>query len=267
MSLFTERDYKRVLQAKISENDSERGYKALLAEAAGMQPSFLSQILHSHVHPTPDHAAGMAAFWKLTADEQEYFMELVNLARASSDRLKAIIEARLERLRKKSENLAIRFKKKSAMEEEQQALYYSSWHFSAIHILLTIPEFQSANAIARRLEVPEAFVQSCLEKMQAMGLVEARPQQKWGVSKLDIHLPKGSPLTSINHANWRQRAVTDSQVRRQGSVHYTAVHSLSLKDFEEIKARLLQMIDQSRAIVAPSKEEDLACITLDWFWV
>jgi hypothetical protein len=48
-------------------------------------------------------------------------------------------------------------------------------------------------------------------------------------------------------------------------LHYTAVHSLSQADFHKIREQLLGMLDRTRAIIAPSAEEDLACLTVDWF--
>ena len=266
MSLYNEIDYKMVIQKKIEENSLARGYKTQLALAAGCQKSFLSQVLHSHIHLTPDHAMGLTVFWGLLPDERDYFLELVQKDRASSRSLKELSASRLQEIRRRNQDLATRFQKTKPIEEAQQALYYSSWHWSAIHIMLTIPVFSYSHAIASRLLLPEAFVIQCLENLQQMRLV-VKQGKKWRVTQNDIHLPQDSPLTAMNHGNWRNRAVADAQMRSPGNVHYTALHSLSRKDFDVIKGILLSALDKSRQIVKPSSEEELACICVDWFSV
>lgn len=264
MNLFTQTDYKAVLHAQITKHGDERGYRSQLAEAAGCQLSFLSQALHSHVHLTPDHAAGLAEYWGFDSDERDYFLELVNLARAGSRVLKGILSKRLGEIRERHENLARRYKKADTARPEDQAHYYSSWHLSAIHILLTIPEFRDVQPIAKRLGLPVAVVQESLERLSKMGLA-VRRKSEWHPGESDIHLPKHSVLTSMNHSNWRARAVLDAYKQDGAGIHYTAVHSLSRADFEKIKEMVLKFLDDTRAVVRPSKEEELACMTLDWF--
>lgn len=266
MSPFLHRDYKEFLKAQVQANRSQRGYRSLLAEAAGCQLSFLSQVLHSHVHLTPDHAAGLAKFWGLDADERDYFLELVHLARASSRTLKEIQTKRLEELRKKREDLAQRFKKETALNLEHQAQYYASWHLSAIHVILTIPEFQTPEAIARRLALPRAAVQEALEKLARMELA-TRKGERWEAIPKDIHLARSSAFTSMNHMNWRNRAVLSSSRADPKSLHYTAVHSLSHEDFETLRDMILKFLDRVRDTVRPSPEEELACFAVDWFVV
>ncbi len=266
MNLFNLNDYKEVLRQKIQENEALRGYKTQLAAAAGCQKSFLSQVIHQHIHITPDHALGLALFWEFTPDQRDYFMELVQRDRAGSPALRELAEKRLQEIRRRNQDLATRFQKEKPIEEAQQALYYSSWHWSAVHILLTIPNFRTASAIAKRLQLPEPFVTQCLENLERMGLIQPSGKS-WTVTRMDIHLPQDSPLTAMNHGNWRNRAVSDSQMRTPGNVHYTALHSLSRKDFEALQGMILGFIDQTRKVVAPSPEEELACFCLDWFRV
>ncbi|MBI3558478.1 MAG: DUF4423 domain-containing protein [Deltaproteobacteria bacterium] len=266
MSLFHTTDYKEVLRKKIEENPGERAYKSSLAAAAGCQLSFLSQVLHAEVQLTPDHAMGLAVHWGLNEDEREYFMGLVQHSRAGSKLLKSALEKKLDAIRARQENLSQRYKKPSLSPGERETLYYSAWHWSAIHILITIPRFQSASAIAERLSLPQSVVEQALITLESMGLALKRGKH-WVASQADIHLPKESLLNSIHHANWRNRAISDSQTRSKESIHYTAIHSLSRADFEQVKGLILNLIDSTRKIVGPSKEEELISVCLDCFKV
>jgi hypothetical protein len=49
------------------------------------------------------------------------------------------------------------------------------------------------------------------------------------------------------------------------SVHYTVVQSLSKVDFERVKQRLLELIQETARISGPSKEEKLMCLACDFF--
>jgi uncharacterized protein (TIGR02147 family) len=265
-NIFSYLEYKEVIRAQVSANREERGYIAKLADAAGCQRSFLSQALHSTVHLTPDHAMGLALFWNLSELEREYFMELVLFNRSGSKQFRKISEEKLKRLREQSENIGLRLKKVSPLEEAAQLRFYSAWHASAIHILLTIPEFQTISALARRLAVSEFLVSDCLSMLQQMGLAEQR-EGRWSAAHSDMHLSKDSPIAWLHHSNWRTKAVADSREGPRDSVHYTALYSLSRADFERLKALCLHWIEESRQLVQPSVEEDLACFVLDWFWI
>jgi uncharacterized protein (TIGR02147 family) len=264
MSVYEFKDYKDFIRSKISERGKERGYKTQLATAAGCQRSFLSLALSSHVHLTPDHAAGLSLFWRLSEDERDYFLELVNFARAGSMNLRKILKQKLDSMKRSHEDLATRFKKEAPIVEQEQVLYYSSWHWSAIHILLSVPGFESVDKIARRLSLSSQVVELSLQALEKMNLV-ARAETHWRATKHDIHLPRNSPLTSSNHMNWRHRAVLSSQSHNEKSLHYTAVHSLSHADYQRVTELLFSLLDRSRSLIGPSKEETIACMNIDWF--
>ena len=81
----------------------------------------------------------------------------------------------------------------------------------------------------------------------------------------DVHLPRHSLFNSLNHQNWRMRAVFDAQQLSSQAIHYTAVQTVSVSDYEKIKDLLLKFVDQQRKIVTQSADEDLAVFCCDWF--
>jgi uncharacterized protein (TIGR02147 family) len=266
MSAFQHQDYKNVLREKIHENQGVSGYKGKLAEAAGCQRAYLSQVLSSHVQLTPDHAAGLALFWGLSALERDYFMELVNHARAATPALRRLIESRLEVMKDKQNSVSGRIGKPRIESIQLQSQYYSSWHYSAIHILITIAKYRTPSAIAERLSLSEDIVAAALTVLEQMGLAK-RAKGGWIPVSFDLHLPKNSPLTNVNHMNWRTRAVQNAQRDGTDAVHFTAVYSLSEKDFQLLRTRMLQFISETRDVALSSSEEDLVSFTCDYFRV
>lgn len=264
MTVFEYSNYKQFLKDKIYENTKKYGYKGELARAAGCQRAYLSQVLKSQVHLTPDHAAGLVLFWALVNFERDYFLELVNYSRAGTPALKKIIEERMKILKFNNDSVTGRIKKPKIENTILQAQYYSSWYYSAIHILLTISKFQTVTALAERLNLSKSIISSAISVLAKAGLVVQQGEQ-WTPASFDLHLPSHSPLGSSNHMNWRMQAVQDSQNPETEGIHFTAVYSLSKKDYQKIRAKILELISESREVALASQEEEVFSFCCDIF--
>jgi uncharacterized protein (TIGR02147 family) len=262
-SVFQHSDYKALLKAAISA-DGTRGYIRKLAEVAGCQRSYLSTVLHSHHHLTPDHACGIASFWKLTPQEEDYFLALVDHARSGCPRLKSRLEKKIKKLLRENENLSTRLERQSLSHTSQTLGYYSSWVWSALHIIVSIPEYGSASAISKRFNLPEKFVKEALFNLEKTGLVK-ETANRWEFASDSVHVPKDSAWVSLHHNNWRQRAVMHSQLDASSGVHFTTVTALSLEARKAIKMLILTFIDEFSAISEPSVSEEIVCLNLDFF--
>ena len=264
--LFIFKDYKAYIRARIDASESPRGLISAYADAAGCQRTYFSQVINSHVQLTPDHALGLVEYWRLPEAEARYFCLLVDLARAATVRLQNKISTQLEEIKRNQENLAKRFGQKAIEPGEKELIFLSSWHYAAVHMLTSVPQFQSAEKIAERLGLPIVTVTQALEQLEKHGFVK-REKKRYVHSAGNIHIPKTSLLNSINHGNWRSQAVTHSQNPDNGDVHYTAVSSFSYEDFEKLKNLLLEFIEQTRKVMATSPGQDVFCFTSDLFKV
>ena len=97
-----------------------------------------------------------------------------------------------------------------------------------------------------------------------MGFVKSVGAE-WRVALDGLYIPRESFLSANHHANWRQRAVIDSQRLPTDSIHYTDIFSHSFDDFEKIKDLFLSAIEQMRKIAKPSREEEGSCLCIDFF--
>ena len=148
--MFQENDYKKIILAQIEKQSSPRGYRSKLAQASGCQASFLTQVLKGAVHLTPEHGAAMCQFWGFRPDETEFFLLLVQAARAGNKPLKDHLAKKIEGLRKGKAKLSLsnRILEMSITKEADVAKYYAFWHMSAIHAIVSIPKYQTVEAIA-----------------------------------------------------------------------------------------------------------------------
>ena len=263
LSVFDSEDYKDFLHKTVFRKKGERAYQSRLAESAGCQKSFLSQVLNSHVHLMPDHAAAMADFLGFSQEEQTYFVDLVLLARASAPSLKEVIQKRMKAARDSKANPTEQFRWPEVAPENSD-LYYSSWHFGAIHILVSIPRFRSALAVADRLRLPLKTVESSLFALKKMGLVSSYGDE-WVTTENFLHLKNTSPMIGSHHFNWRQRAVNNLQLMDETSLHYSSVFALSREDFQLLKQLVVAFTGDTNKKISPSPPEEVAAFTCDLF--
>ncbi len=264
MIVFDFNDYHDFLHYQIKDNSDVRGYLTQLAKAAECQKSYLSQVIKGRVHFTPEHATKLTLFWNLNDSESEYFIQLVHLGRTSFMPLIKKIRFRLKEIKSTRENFAQRFQQESVPSIEAQSSYYSSWIPGAIHVIVDIEKYRTLEAIATRLALPPNLVKSHLEILMSLGLVIKQGAQ-WLPTGKNIHLPKASMFTVVNHQNWKSRALLDCQMSDTAGVHYSAIQTLSTNDYENLKDLLLGFIDQQRKTIEPSKPEEIVCFTCDWF--
>lgn len=262
--LLSSPDYKSFLKRVADQQSHVKAIHSKMAEAAGCQKSYLSKVLNGEAHLLPDHAYGIAEYLHMSEPETDYFLELVQLDRAGSPKLRERQKKKLEKLKEQMENLHQRFRSESLSEEEEQKIYYSSWVYSAVHIACGIENLRSAKALAARFHLETKHVEAILADLARMKLVE-EAGGSWRRSSKYLHVPFGSPMNSVNHANWSIKALQDIQLEKAESLHYTAVYSLEKKDAEQIKLMLIQAIERSREVVKPSRDEELVCLRVDLF--
>lgn len=242
----------------------KRGQLTRAAEALHCQRSYLSRVIAEGLHLTPDHAFKLALFLRLSADECEYFQTLVDFERAGDPQYRAHLQQRLAGMKRQHESVQQRAARADFSLDTLQVSYFSTWLWSALHFLTSIPAYQSLEALANRLGARPDFLRRHLEQLAAQGFVEERGG-RWFYKKGEFHAPKDSPLVVLHHQNWRARAVQDAQDITGDSIHFTAVQTVSKKDFERIKGLLLNFIEEASRIAGPSQPEEGIAITCDVF--
>jgi uncharacterized protein (TIGR02147 family) len=264
--VFDFEDYRSFLKARIRENRDIKAYRTKLAMAAGCQRSFFSQVLNSHVEFTMDHGAGLCEFFGFDQEETEYFLCLIQLSRAATERLKRILRAKLEEIQSAQDNFGTRLKVKEVPNVQHEIQYFSSWFWSAIHAAVDSSKFQTPEVLASRLGLPLSIVKKALDQLAEMKLVH-QVGQKWKMGERFIHLNLESVMTEVNHLNWRQRALLDIQQRKPTSIHYTSVFTMKPSDFKTLKSSLMAFVDESRSAISQSPAEELYSFTCDLFEV
>lgn len=256
-------DYKSFLTDLIEKNSEVKGYRTRLAKAAHCQKSFLSQVMAGKVHLTPDHAAHIADFLGFNAEESEYLIDLVTLARAGSPALKRMVSRRLERRKGESRKIANRFTDAHQIDFKHHEAFYGQWFVSAIYMLLG--HTQDASIIARRLGLAEETVLSTLKTLEQIGLTERDSRGQILKTQANLFL-RDSPFRYNFRSSWRNVGLLRQQIPEPDSSFYTSLWSVSAANSTQMLRMFSDTITAVSAMsLEPQPEEKLICVNFDFF--
>lgn len=261
-SIFLFKSYKTYLRA-VTQDKNQRGLLTKLAKAARCELSYLSRVLSGDIHITPDHAFRMTDELSLSSLERDYFLTLVEFERAGDANYRSFLSHKIKSLLQQSEDLSQKTSKPLTEVNQAELLYHSNWVYCAIHLLVSIPEFQTVEALSQKINTPPVLIQGYLEQLLAMGYVQKISKNRWDYLNGATHTPKTSPLVTLHHMNWRNRAITDAQNFMNESLHYTGVQSMSRASYEKIKQLLLSAIADLEKEAGPSACEELVNVNID----
>lgn len=241
-----------------------RGARSALARTIRCQPAYVSQILNGNAHVNLEQADAINQFLGHGKLEARFFLLLVQAARAGTDSLKTQFQEQIREATEAQLVLKNRLGVKSLLTGEDQATYYSAWHYAAIHVILTIPGFQTKESIARHFQLSMTKVVQVLDFLVSVQLAEKIGNQyRSGTSR--IHLPNDSPLISKHHSNWRIKCLQSLESEVAADLHYSSVVTLSKQDVTKIKSEMVKTIQALKATIRESPAESIYSLSMDFF--
>lgn len=265
IDVFEFKDYKKYTTRKIdSEFKDVRGVKLQLATHIGCQPSYVSQVLNGNPHFTLEQTYALSDFFGHNKLEANYFFLLVQYARSGTQGLQTFFLDQIKEQQTVKFNLKQRFVETEEVPQEAHHKYYSAWYYAAIHVILSIPEFSNLNKISERLHLPLKLVVEVVDFLEMNGLIKT-VDGKFELTKNRIHLDRDSTFIQRHHVNWRSQSLQSAEKNNIDDLHYSNVVTLSKADYPKVKDIFIKAIEQARAIIKPSKEEDICALTIDVF--
>jgi uncharacterized protein (TIGR02147 family) len=262
--IFDHDDYRRYLKARLTQGAETRGQRSKLALFLRCQTSFISQVLTGRSHLSLEHALGASEFLGHTPEEREFFMLLVQKAKAGSKDLEGYFESQLEQMRSRRQVVRERIKVKDELKLQDQMTYYSAWWYGAIHILCALPGTQTREQIVAKLSLAPEVVARALKFLTEKGLVTENAG-RYGIGKGRIHLGTTSPLLPRHHANWRMRAMQSVDHAKPADLRYSSVIGISRDDAARIRSLMLDALQKSEVILRDSGEEAPYVMLMDFF--
>jgi uncharacterized protein (TIGR02147 family) len=264
MQIYDYRDYKTYLAARSAEKGMRSGFKSALARASGCNSAYISSVLGGKAHFSLEQAERVCGYLEFSREERHYFLLLVQKARSSTASLATYFEEQIERVLKQKLNVQNRLGAKERLTKENQALYYSSWIYAAIHVALSVPRLaRSPDALAAYFDLPLRVVNKALEFLLSAGLAK-REGQGYAIGPRHIHLGKKSENIQRHHGNWRLQILRALERDSEENLNYSSVVTLSRADAFRVREILLASIKNSVDLIIASPEEEVFALAVDF---
>ena len=261
--IYLEMHYKKYLNAKLT----ARGSRAELSRSLGCHTAYMAQVLRGDAHFSLDQAEAANEFLGHTENEGNYFLLLVQYARAGSQRLRQRLQKQIDAARDSATLLKNRLPARDEIGEKERLAYFSHWYIAAVHALVSIAGHQSPTKIAARLRIGVAEAARAIEILVNAGALIQQSGGKLSTGKSQIHLGADSPLISKHHANWRTQALLALDRTDTENLHYSSVITISAVDRAKIRETLIEALAKVKTVVRQSPEEELCCLAMDFFLV
>lgn len=267
-SIFAFDNYKDFVKARIKALPKQgHGELARIAKELRMHPTRVSHIFNADMNLTSEQACELSKYFGLSDLESDYFLALVQLERAGSTELKRTTKRQLEKIKTDAKELVNRVPRERALSDEEKALFYSSWAYSAIRLMTSIEGRQDIASLAAALNLAPAKVRKIIDFLLQTGLcLEEKGRLKMGPKS--THLESTSDIVLRHHANWRIQALQRHETLTEAELAYTGPVTVTAEDFKKIREDIAEYISRfTKQVVASEPPEQLACLNIDWFKV
>jgi uncharacterized protein (TIGR02147 family) len=264
-NIFEFQDYKAYLNAWIASRPrGSRGVKSRIAENAHCHLAYISQVLTGMSHFSLEQADALQGLLEHGEEEANYFLLLVEFARAGTSSLSKHFERRIQKVLDQRVQLKHRFTDKRSLSTEDQAIYYSHWAYIAVHMAVLNPKFRTPGTIARYFDLSISKTSQILDFLSSVGLVK-NESGVFAPGEVRIHLGHDSPMISKHHTNWRIQGVKSLERETPQELHYSGVISVSFANLPKVREVMIRALEEVRKIVKDSEDETVYCYSLDLF--
>jgi uncharacterized protein (TIGR02147 family) len=263
--IYFYKDYKQYLRdVEKSLPGHGHGFRSQIARAISCHVSYISQILNKGANISMEQAEEINKFLGHTDEEANFFLLLVQYERAGSANLKLRIRAEINNHLDRRLVFKDRVDIKKSLSENDQLTYYSAWHYAAVHILVSIPGYNTREAIAEYFHFPLKKSAEILEFLESCGLIVFR-NGTYQLGEARIFLGNDSKMISKHHSNWRVKSIDALDKDHDNNLHLSTVVSLSEDDVRVVKEILVKASEAARKVIKNSREETIHCLNIDFF--
>lgn len=259
MDIFTYKSYKQFLIARL-----KRGEQKKLAQHLGCQAAFLSQVLNAEPNLSLEQGVRVQSYFQLSQEESEYFMTLLHYERAGSHELKTYYSHQLKELKSQRAAVSSRIKRPKALPSQVKETYYSSWRYSWVHVLTSIQTKEQMLLIQKHTGLSKTAIEEVLNFLEQHKLIQKKNGQ-WVPTTKKIHVASHEPQSEFHHRNFHIKTIQQLERKTPVDLHFSSVLALSYEDAEKIRDLILEFIQNTENILAPSEEQTARVLMLSYY--
>ena len=264
MKIYEFTDYKKYFLKYISQLPSNgRGQLTKIAKHLDIHTTMVTHIFKGSAHLSLEQSLKLANHFTLNELETDYLVALVQWERAGDKRTKDYCFTKVNDIRTKALNLKERLVTKNELSEHDRAVYYSTWQNSYTRLLTAIDRFQTFESLVEELKLPRSKVRQVLDFLISRGLCKEEGN-KIVYGLVPTYIEAASPLAARHHLNWRQKTQEKFDQLRSEDLVFTYPTAISEEDFQKIREKLVQFIEEFKKTTEPSPSENLYCLNIDW---
>ena len=264
LNIFVFEDFRQYLREFLAHEELQTsGARKRLLQATGISSSFLTQVLSDKKSMSNEQGLEVALHFNLSEVETDYFILLLELDRAGTEKLKKRLRSKILVLQQQAQKISSKVQPSVVLSEEQKAIYYSNWIYTAIRNLVPTDLGASPQKLAAKLGLPLSSVESAVQFLLEIGLIK-KEQGRLGYQPGYTHLNSNHPLILRHHQNWRQRGIARMDHYNEDHLHYTCPMAISKEAAKLIRARLAEEIKNLGKLLR-DQPETAYCLNIDFF--
>ncbi|MFN7905369.1 MAG: TIGR02147 family protein [Pseudobdellovibrionaceae bacterium] len=264
MRIFEYQSYRKFLRARLKTLPSHgRGELTKMAQALGVHTTMISHIMKGSADFSIEQTLKLADHLAFNSLETDYLLALVQVERAGDQRTRAYCQSKLSELQTRALDLSGRLKTQNELSDEDRAFYYSSPTYSHVRLLCAIERFQIFEVLQAETKIPPNRLRGILDFLTSRKLCVEK-NGRFIYAELPTYLEASSPLVARHHLNWRQKTQEKIENLRAEDLVFTFPTVISESDFQIIREKLVQFIEEFKKISGPSPSENLYCLNIDW---
>lgn len=264
MQIWEFDSYREYLLQKLGPDGSRTGLRKKLAEFIPVHTTYVTLVLKEKAEFSLEQAEKINDFFNHSNDEGEYFLLLIMHERAGSQNLKKRFFRKIKEMRDQRLNVQKRIAASQQISKEDREKFYSSYYYPSIHVLTSIPDFQSVETLASALKINRESCQEMVDFLLKLGIIKIE-KSKLVPGSAHVHLGTDSEMILRHHSNWRLHCLQNLQILNPQDLHYSGILSLSQEDAFKIKDILIEAIRKNIEIVRDSKEEVAYVMNIDFY--
>jgi uncharacterized protein (TIGR02147 family) len=238
-----------------------------MAAKLGISTTLVSQVLAGNKIFTPEQAQILIIYLNLNGIERDYFVYMNQKERAGNQESKNYWNQKMQELSEKALKVANRVQSNHTLTDLEKSIFYSDITYSCIRIYTSIGQKgKSLDEIRDRFKIPDEKLDKILDFLVQTSLIYKNGNQ-YTIGTQKTHLGVDSVYNQVNLKNWRLHSIEKAKRLSTSELMYSCSASLSRSDFTVLREEMVQFIKTFLDKIHDSEAEDLACFSLDFFWI
>lgn len=241
-----------------------RGLLRSIAIATDIHSTTLSQAVKGTRLFSLEQVASICQYLGLSETETKYALLLSQVERAGTETLRKIYTQELQSFKKQALDISSAVPKRKILAEEQKAIFYSNWYYTAITVLSSLPNLNEPFALSQRLGISKQKTNQAIRFLINSGICLEKNGKIETNANATTYLDADSPFLDRHLSNWRIQAMEKHPNIDETQLAFTSPMSLSKEDAKKIRTLIVDLIRQAHKICEPSACEEAYFLNIDW---